>query len=115
MKRITKATYAAFVAALASECEAVGIQSAPHPWNCDKPCYQITTRAGLYTFHPMEPYGEPRKHYDITVFGRFQEDTPTVRAICGGGSGKWNFHAGYRTPEEAREFATHIVTRILLV
>jgi hypothetical protein len=49
------------------------------------------------------------------VFGRFQEDTPTVRAICGGGSGKWNFHAGYRTPEEAREFATHIVTRILLV
>lgn len=110
MKRITKATHRAFIRALASECEAVGIQAFPSKWNCGKPAYEVLTKAGLYTFSPCETF------QDVTVFGRFEHAKEASRRVdCNPHSGKWNFHAGYCTTQEAIEYATEIVTRIITV
>jgi len=115
-RKNTKAIHAAFILALTQECAAVEFEKVPHSYIDDAPAYRVLTKAGFYTFHPDMPIGDDRSYW-VGACGRFEHpELAKSLTDCNPYSGKWNW-IGYSscTAEEAKAYATYIVSRILAI
>ncbi len=115
-RKNTKAIHAAFLLALAGECDALEFEKVEHSYIEGAPAYRVLTKAGFYTFAPDHPIGgESRPSYWVGACGRFEHpELAKDLCDCNPYSGKWNW-IGYSscTVKEAQAYATYIVSRIL--